>query len=155
MEIEEIVKVLIYIIIGVGLIISTITDIKSKRIHVGIVGMVSAVCFVLNIIIGSMNIHEIIGIFIIGILFLSIVLISGGQLGTGDVCIFLMTGVGIGIAGNIYLIFISFIIAAFAASYLIIFKKKDRKYKMPFVPYVMAGYVIYLIDKAGGISGVL
>lgn len=145
MEIKEILKIITYIVVGIGLLICTITDIRSKKIYLGVVIPVSIICIVLNIITGKLNIFELISLIITGVLFITISIISGGQLGLGDVCIYIMTGIGIGSINNIYLIFISFMIAALGAAYLMLVKKKGRKYQMPLTPYVMAGYIIYFV----------
>lgn len=144
-EIKEILKIITYIVVGIGLLICTITDIRSKKIYLGVVIPVSIICIVLDIITGKLNIFELISLIITGVLFITISIISGGQLGLGDVCIYIMTGIGIGSINNIYLIFISFMIAALGAAYLMLVKKKGRKYQMPLTPYVMAGYIIYFV----------
>ena len=110
-EIKEILKIITYIVVGIGLLICTITDIRSKKIYLEVVIPVSIICIVLNIITGKLNIFELISLIITGVLFITISIISGGQLGLGDACIYIMTGVGIGSINNIYLIFISFMIA--------------------------------------------
>lgn len=144
-EINEILKIISYIAVGIGLFICTITDIRSKKIYLGVVIPVSIICIVLNIITGQLNLFEVISLIITGGLFIAISVISGGQLGLGDVCVYIMTGVGIGSINNIYLIFISFMIAALGAEYLMLVKKKGRKYQMPLAPYVLAGYIIYFV----------
>lgn len=144
MEYKGILQVITYIVVGIGLLICTITDIRSKKIYLGVVIPVSLICMILNLITGQLNLLEIICLIVTGVLFVLIAVISGGQLGLGDVCIYIMTGIGIGSIKNIYLIFISFMIAALGAAYLMFIKKKGRKYRMPLAPYVMAGYIIYL-----------
>lgn len=148
-------EAIVYIVVGIGLFISTITDIKSKKVYLSVIFTVSIVTFLLNLYMGNIVLYETLGVIITGLTFFVISFITGGQLGMGDVCIYIMTGIGLGIAGNIYLIFISFFTAAFGALYLVIFKKKKRNYRMPLVPYIMIGYIIYIIDKAGGITGVV
>ena len=152
---RDIIKIVIYIMIGISLLISAITDIKYRKIYISVVLSASITAVVLNIFAGNMDIYEILGIAATGLIFFGISFVSGGQLGAGDACIYILRGIGLGIVGNIYLIFISFIAAGLYASYLVLFKRKRRDYKIPLVPYIMIGYIVYFVDKAGGLSGVL
>ena len=84
------------------------------------------------------------GTIIVFMLFMASSAASRGQLGTGDAFIFALTGLGLGVMANIFIIMFSFILAFFAAVFLVLVKHKPKSYGMPLAPFVLSSFIIYI-----------
>lgn len=82
-----------------------------------------------------------------GILLLA-ALLSRRSIGMGDVKLFGAIGMTLGIIGAYNTLFYSMLCALAAALYIVLVKKKGRKYKIPFAPAVLAGYLCVLAFQA-------
>ena len=129
--------ILLYIILGTALLICTVTDLKYKEIYMPVViaGLLLVLCF--HIWQHNLQFKDMAGTIIVFMLFMAFSAASRGQLGTGDAFIFALTGLGLGIMANIFIIMFSFILAFFAAVFNFLVKHKPNKYGMPLAPIVL------------------
>lgn len=82
-------------------------------------------------------------------LFISI--ISKHGLGYGDVKLYSFLGFCLGVMDTYYILFYAVFAAALYSAYLLLFKKKDKKHKMPFGPFTYLGFVlVYLFSFITG-----
>lgn len=80
---------------------------------------------------------------IVGFLIIAfIILISNGGMGAGDMKLFGVLGVVLGLKHVILTFFLSSLIGAVISFGLILFKKIDRRQSVPFGPYIVAGAII-------------
>ena len=137
---EEISKTIILLV----LVYSTYTDIKTRKVMmIPILG-----CYFLALLeyflpIGQ-NCVSIIGI-LPGIMLIPISIVSKGELGMGDVYLTIAIGLFMGIKGTLEILMIASGIAAVYSLIMLILKKVDRKTRMPFVPFILSGYLGILI----------
>lgn len=136
--------ILLYIILGTALIICTVTDLKRKEIYMPVItaGLLLVLCF--HIWQQDFRIKDIIGTVVIFMFFIASSVASRGQLGTGDAFLFALTGLGLGLMANIFIIMFSFILAFLAAIFLVLVKHKPKNYDMPFAPFVLGSFIIYV-----------
>lgn len=136
--------ILLYIILGTVLIISTITDLKNKEIYMPVIiaGLLLVLCF--HIWQQDFIIRDVAGTVVVFIFFIAFSVASRGQLGTGDAFLFALTGMGLGLMANIFIIMFSFILAFIVAIFLIFFKHKPKNYGIPFAPFVLSSFIIYV-----------
>ncbi len=136
--------ILLYIILGTALLICTVTDLKYKEIYMPVViaGLLLVLCF--HIWQHNLQFKDMAGTIIVFMLFMAFSVASRGQLGTGDAFIFALTGLGLGIMANIFIIMFSFILAFFAAVFLVLVKHKPKNYGMPLAPFVLSSFIIYI-----------
>ncbi len=66
--------------------------------------------------------------------------VTKGGIGEGDALVYAVTGAALGFWGNLELFMISLILASIASLWLLVIKKKGRKYKIPFIPFTAAAY---------------
>lgn len=78
----------------------------------------------------------------IGIFFCGIAKLTGGSIGMGDGLLTLLTGLYMGGVFTFLCLCFSFLFSALAALYLINFQKKGKKDSLPFVPFMLAGYIM-------------
>ncbi len=93
-------------------------------------------------------IHSLLGILICGGLFLLVAIISKGGMGLGDVKLAASFGANFGWQLGLISLFISVVLGAICGSILILLRKKGRKDKIPFGPFMIMG--AYLTFYFGG-----
>lgn len=70
--------------------------------------------------------------------------ITGGKIGMGDGIVLCITGLGLGFWGNMELFCLALMLAAALSIILLILRKANRKKSIPFIPFMLAGYMILL-----------
>lgn len=131
------------IIMGIGLGILSVIDIKKKRIPVWMVSLLAIICFILKYIVESSTIG--IGIvlsFLPGIVLLILAICSDGKIGIGDGLVVCILGIGYTLEEIISMLGISFFFTAICSIGLLIVKKADRKTELPFLPYLFIGHFL-------------
>lgn len=131
------------IIVGIGLGILSVIDIKNKRIPVWMVYLLGITCFVLQYVVES----SIIGIGIIlgiipGVVLLILAICSDGKIGMGDGLVVFVLGIGYTLEEVVSILGISFFFTAICSIGLLIVKKADRKTELPFLPYLFIGHFL-------------
>lgn len=71
--------------------------------------------------------------------------LSRESIGTGDGVILAVTGLFLGFWKNMELFLAALLLASLRALFLIVIKKKGRKYRLSFVPYLAVAYLLQLI----------
>lgn len=79
-----------------------------------------------------------------GVGLLGIAEMTGESLGYGDGLLFLVTGIYLGGWDNCSLLMTSLVLAFVFAIIQILVRKKSAKSEIPFVPFVLSAYVLYL-----------
>ena len=81
---------------------------------------------------------------ILGGLVLALALISKEAVGIGDGIILIVSGIILGYRALLELILISLMLTGTVALFLIVVKRKWRTYRLPFIPFLLAAYLLYL-----------
>ena len=135
----------IKIILGVMLFICAIKDIKSKEISLFVIILSFFVIVVTIILKNEISILSRFGGVLVGLFLIIISKITRGQIGMGDGLVFCVTGMGLGIWDNMYLLFYSLFISAIFAGIVLITNRMDRRKVIPFVPFILVGYLGILL----------
>ncbi len=77
--------------------------------------------------------------------FLVLSWISHGSIGAGDGAVLVATGVFLGFWENLRLLFLALILSALVAGYLLVIKRKGRKDRMPFIPFLFLADLLLMI----------
>lgn len=131
-------------IIFVMLILFSIEDIRKRRIDVLPLLVFLVIGILYQAITRSLTIPEICGGAFLGVCLLGIVKVTGESLGYGDGLLFLVTGIYIGGWDNCSLLMTSLILVFVFAIIQILVRKKSAKSEIPFVPFVLSAYMLYL-----------
>ncbi len=83
----------------------------------------------------------------VGIVFLLISKVTCEGIGYGDSVVILILGIFLGGKELVEVLFFSFFILVVFAIAILCRKKMSRKYEMPFLPFLTAGYLCYLIGN--------
>lgn len=126
------------------LIFCTVTDIKTKKINLKISlfyllsGIVVYVFFI------KCDIFILISNLLTGIFLMAVSALTRGAVGYGDGLIFIIMSFYFPFFCTLPILFLS-LTAAFVFSLMLILKKYSRKYSIPFAPFILIGYIIFLL----------
>lgn len=137
---------------AVGLIcllgLCSFDDIKSKQVRTIEICIFGIIGVLLHLINHTHTLMSTIGGMLIGAGFYLICIITKEKIGKGDALIIMVIGIYLGMLNTIKLIWISSVMAGFAGVYLLATKKQHLNYEMPFVPFMMVGYLMmYAADS--------
>lgn len=142
---------IIKIVLGLLLLVCGVQDLLFKRIYLWIIGVCAVVVVACLPFCESLSVtNRLVGC----ALGLGVVLLSkatGGKIGMGDGILLCVTGLGLGFWINVEMFGIALSLAAVISIILLILRRGDRKQSIPFVPFLMTGYVIMLITSKGNI----
>lgn len=80
----------------------------------------------------------------IGVVMLLIAWVGRECIGAGDGVMLVASGTFLGFWGNLKLLFAALLLAAVAALFLLVIKRKGRNYRMPFLPFLLVAYLFQL-----------
>ena len=125
-------------IIFMMLLLFSIEDVRKKRIDILPLLAFSVIGAIYQTVTRALTIPDICG----GML--GIAKMTGESLGYGDGLLFLVTGIYLGGWDNCSLLMTSLVLAFVFAIIQILVRKKSAKSEIPFVPFVLSAYVLYL-----------
>lgn len=125
--------------------ICAITDILKKMVDIRVLFVFSIILACCGYVEKSLTIEGFLAGICIGGVFAAVSFLSDGAIGMGDAWLYTIIICFMGIQKGIFIIFMSVVFAFFAALYLVIFKKKKKKYEMPLVPFMFASYLVCLL----------
>ena len=82
---------------------------------------------------------------LIGIVILVFAGISGESIGFGDGWLFVVTGTYLDFRENAVLLFGSMLLAGIFAMICLVLKRKNREDRIALAPFVLAGYVVFVL----------
>lgn len=134
-------KLILLAILG----ISAYQDWRKKKVSLyliltaGIAGLLCHLCA------GQTTVTDILLGAVLGAVLLFCSFISGEKIGYGDGAMVMVCGIFLGFATNLELLCIALILLELAALFLIVVKRKGRRYQIPFIPFLLLGYLVLLI----------
>jgi len=139
---------------SVGLIsllgLCSFDDIRSKEIRVIEIGVFGIIGVLLHIFFGKNSWYSMVGGVAVGAIMYLISVLSKEKIGKGDALIIMVAGIYLGCIRTIELLWVSSLLAAIVGIGVVLIKKKNKEYEMPFVPFLLAGYlIIYTLESMG------
>lgn len=134
------------------LAVECVSDIKSKSISLLRQLVFFVIAIALNILFSYQSIGSVMGGMAIGGALFLFSYVTKEGVGYGDCLIFLVIGTYVGFIKNMELLFVSLVLSAIVGIAISLWKKKSLNMQIPFVPFILAGYLILTIFeiKAGG-----
>ncbi len=133
------------IVLGIGLLGLGIEDLWKKEVHslaVLLLGMAGAVLSFLG---GDWVDWSVIVRFLPGALTLLLACFTGESIGYGDGLVLLCLGCFLPVLEILNLCMMAITMAGLFALFLLTVRKKGKKTPIPFVPFLLAGYVVLLL----------
>ncbi len=141
----------ISVLLSMGLLVwVSIADIRSRKVPVYILLSGNLAALAYQIFAGKDSVWLIIGGAGAGLLFLLISRVTREGLGYGDSWMILILGIYLGIWKLLEVLSAAFLILGIAAVICLWAGKMSRKFRLPFLPFLAAGY-LYSILLEGGI----
>lgn len=137
--------------IGQGIVLlflalGTLWDLKTKsipKIYLFIWSLIAAAYLFLRVMNQESELNVVVGI-VPGAICLFLAYVTKEQIGFGDGVVILLTGIFLDMKEVVCIVFISFLILTFALIILLIIQRVNRKSKIPFIPFLFVGHVVYV-----------
>ena len=136
--------IIVYVILGIALFLCTITDLKYQKIYLSVIAADMLLLTGYHIWQNSFFAVDIAGVIAVGVVFGVVCIASGNKIGSGDVLLFMLTGLGLGVYANIFIIMISFLGTFFVAVFLVTVMHKSKNYRMPLAPFILFSFIVYV-----------
>ncbi len=140
-------NIVIDVIIGVMLGICSIQDIIHKKIDTWIIITGGILLALALFILKPITIIESLSGLLVGVLVMVISKATGGKIGMGDGMILCVTGLWLGLWGNLELFTYALLAAALVSIVLLVLRLVNRKKSIPFVPFLLLGYLAIILIK--------
>lgn len=120
-------------------------DIKRKEVTVTYILLFGILGVVLHLFYPNCSIYSILWGLLLGLGIMALSLFSRGSIGMGDGILLTVTGVYLGGYGNLELFLLGLFLAGIWSLGLLVLKKKKRKERIAFVPFLLAAYAFMLV----------
>ena len=132
----ELILLLIFLLLG------SIWDIKERAVPVWFFLFAMVVVFVMKLLLGEILVAEQLGGMMIGVLLLIVGKLTKGQIGEADGITFIITGFVLGFWDNFLLLTEALFLSFFWSLVFMLLKKINLKSKLPFLPFVLAAFLL-------------
>ncbi len=120
-------------------------DIKTRRLSGKGIFLFAIVGVMISVLFPVYTIGQILLGMGVGGGLLIVSLLSKGGIGAGDGIVVLISGIYLGFQGNCLFLLLALLVSSFYSGVLWIGKKVDRKWRIPFVPFLVVGYIMKLV----------
>lgn len=131
----------IKICVGVLLVLSTIIDIRSKKVSVGLLVVFSIVGILYYSSTRFLPIYAVAGGIGIGLFMMGVNRLLKGGIGMGDGMLLCVLGGYLGFIKSLSILLTALYLAAGCSIVLLLIKKVEKKTEIPFVPFLCAAYI--------------
>lgn len=136
----ELGKVVLLGVFGLG----TYWDWKEKQIYLYFPILASIVGMILHLIFQEHSWKELLCGMTIGVVVLLVSYFSRESIGMGDGMMLIASGTFLGFWANLELFMIALLLSGVTALFLIVVKRKGRKDRLPFIPFLLVAYLFLL-----------
>lgn len=127
------------------LVVCAVEDLKRKEVTVTYILVFGIIGVLLHLFYPNCSVYSMLWGLLLGIAVMTVSVLSGGSIGMGDGILMTVTGVYLGGYQNLELFFIGVFLAGIWSLGLLVFKKKKRKEKIAFMPFLLVAYVFMLV----------
>lgn len=133
------------IILLILLILCSVEDLKRKEVTVIYILLFGIIGVVFHLFCPSCSVYSMLWGLLLGIVVMAASFFSHGSIGMGDGILLVVTGVYLGGYQNLELFLIGLFLAGIWSLGLLVLKKKKRKEKIAFVPFLLVAYAVMLV----------
>jgi leader peptidase (prepilin peptidase)/N-methyltransferase len=131
------------------LVIEAVTDFKKKEVNIVFPVLLAAAATLMLFFTKDISlINSIIGI-AEGVLLILISFLTKGEIGMGDGILLAACGLMLGGKDNLIMFFFACLSSAIVSALIMLIKKADKKTKIPFVPFMIPGFLIMVLLSLG------
>lgn len=137
-------EVIRIILLGIFLVMEGVRDLIKRRISMVSVIIAGSVGGILRIPMLKDDWASMLGGILIGIIIMLLAKCTKEKIGYGDGWVLVVTGIYLGFRANMYLLFLSLFFSCFISIILLVCKKAVRQTELPFVTFMVPGYLLLL-----------
>lgn len=138
-----------FVFVLIVLIIEAVTDLKKQEINIPVSGIMAAAAIPIYFFAKDISVlNSIIGI-AEGLLLILISVMTKGQIGMGDGILLAACGLMLGGKDNFIMFFFACLFSAVVSGLIMLVKKADKKTKIPFVPFMIPGFLVMVLISLG------
>lgn len=144
---------IVYAAVAAVMLLCTIADIKKKEISIWLFGVLGLVVIVGGFTVDSIRGYRMAAGIIPGILLVILAKITEQSIGYGDGIILAEIGFITGVGRCTLILAAAMALAAFFSLGVLVIKKVDKRYRIPFVPFMTISYVAVMCMQNNIVSG--
>ena len=131
--------------------LATWDDVRSKKVRVIEIIIFGIVGLIIDFSIRPYSFLSILGGVMVGLMVYLFSVLTKEKIGKGDAFVVMVTGLYLGFQNTLLLVWLSTILAAVIGSIIIRKNNVNTDFEIPFVPFLLMGYlIIYFISCVGG-----
>lgn len=135
------IKILVLCMLG----IAGIVDLKWKKINILLIIPFLIAGIICNLKFKFLSFPVILGGMAIGLIMFLVGAITQGKIGYGDGLILIVTGLYLGFFDNLFLLLSATFLAAIIGVLLLLIKRVNKNYEIPFIPFLFLAFLGDLI----------
>lgn len=135
------------IILGLVLGVAAYRDWKERQIPVSLPMAAAAAGVLLQLLYQQNTVKDILLGVAVGVVISIISWFSQGAIGLGDGIMLIVSGIYLGFWKNVEVLFYALTCVGAAALFMLVIMKRERKYRIPFLPFLMFAYILQLMTE--------
>lgn len=132
------------VLLGV-LAVTAYRDWKEQKVYLYIPLIAGIAGLLLHIFFAEQTVWEVLAGVLVGALVVLIAYVSQERVGMGDGIMLMVSGIFLGFWRNVELFFTALLMVGLVALFLLVVKRKGRNYRVPFLPFLLAAYLVQLL----------
>ena len=124
---------------------NTFFDVRYKNISVLCCALFSAGALIARLVMSGFDLADLVLSLLPGIFLALTVIISGGKVGMGDAIVFLSLGFALPVTRVVPVMLTAMVLSALFSLGALILKKATLKSRIPFMPFVLSGFIIVYV----------
>ncbi|MCI5602806.1 MAG: prepilin peptidase [Clostridiales bacterium] len=133
------------VVITIFLILSTLLDLRKKEVNISLCVGVALLGLIYEIFISKAELLSVILGIIPGIFLILTSMATNEEIGKGDAAILCTIGIYLGLKKSILVLIYALFMTVIIGGILLLIRKKNKKYKIPFVPFILCSYIALCI----------
>lgn len=130
----------------------SIEDVRSKRINIIVALLFGILGVYFHLHLNRLSVFEMIGGVLVGVGLYMISVLSGESIGKGDAVLMVVVGIYMGFWYSLVLLWAASMMVGVAGIFAATIMGKGRKFEIPFTPFLLIVYIIFLVINDGSIA---
>lgn len=127
------------------LVVSAYKDWKEKTVYLYILFLAGIMGLILHLVYHDRSITDLLAGALVGAIMIFAAWVSKESIGTGDGAMLIVSGIYLGFWKNLMLVVIALFLAGGAAIFFLFIMRKERNYRIPFLPFLLVAYLLILL----------
>ncbi|MBO4702543.1 MAG: prepilin peptidase [Lachnospiraceae bacterium] len=138
-----------FVLVFIVLVIEAVKDFRKKEVDIPVLGILVVAAMVMIFLGKDISVSNAIIGLAEGLLLILVSVMTKGQIGMGDGILLAACGLMLGGKDNMVMFFFACLSSAIVSVLIMIIKKADKKTTIPFVPFMIPGFLIMVLLSLG------